>query len=70
MGIEKLKRVVWLLQERHPGGVYRRKEVERAIMEICGYHPQTIKTVKAALLKVGYLRHDHYRMKLCDDFDF
>ena len=73
MACEKLKQVMWLLMEQHPDGKFRRKEVEKAVMRICGVHPQTVKYNVAALLKIGWIKHDHYHYSstgLIDTEDF
>ena len=59
MSIDKLKRVVWRLNEmetREPG-VYKTKQIRLAIMEEIGTDERTIKTTIKQLIELGLLNH-------------
>ena len=67
MTVEKLKRVVWRLQElQHPR--FSLKEVRRAIMFECGTDERTIKRNLKKLKELGFLKHLHgYVFEIGDD---
>lgn len=69
MALENLRRVMYLLKERNPDGIFSRLEVDRAIMKTCGAHWQTVKYNKRALLKLGWIKHWNYKFKLTDLFE-
>jgi len=57
MSVEKLNRVLELLHERFPNNkTVRRLELERAIMEVIGTSPRTVKENKKALVKLGWVK--------------
>jgi len=59
-GIERLKRVIWRLQE-NPKEWYTRKEIELAIMYECGTDPRTQDNNFNSLKKLGWISCMHGR---------
>lgn len=57
---------MWLLQERYPDGQFTRSQLEAAIIVICGVHPSTVRYNKAGLFKIGWLKHDNYKVRITD----
>lgn len=55
MTLDKLKRVMWRLQEMQPGRVYTHSQIRRAIMEEMGTDDRTIKTAMKRLTELKML---------------
>ena len=62
MSIDKLKRVIWRLQEMKTAtpGVYNNKQIRLAIMEECGTDERTIRTTINKLAELGMLTPDRF----------
>lgn len=68
MGIDKLKRVMWRLREKHPDLSYIRKtDLETAIMIECGTNPKTLMINIKSLLKLGWIKQKHRHVFRCPD---
>lgn len=59
-GIERLKRVIWRLQE-DPKEFYSKKDIEKAIMMECGIDHRTIASNFGALKKLEWIKCDSQR---------
>mgnify|MGYP003146930608 CR=1 FL=1 len=60
MSLEKLKRVMWLLRERHPGSDLTLKQIRFAIMQEVGADKRTIKKYMDLLKELGWVKRDNY----------
>lgn len=52
-GVERLKRVIWRLQEQNKE-YYLKSDIELAIMHECGTDPRTIESNYNALIKLKW----------------
>jgi len=56
-GVEKLKRVMWRLEENHKNKKYiTKKDVELEIIKECGIDPRTIKNNLNVLKKLKWIK--------------
>jgi len=60
-GHTRLKQVCMLLRERHPDNQINRSDIDKAIREIVGVSPITIRDNFEALKKLGYIRGRLYK---------
>jgi len=58
---------MWRLRKRNPGKVYiKYQELKRAIMYECGTHPKTLKSTRAALVTLGWIKTRKNKIELTD----
>jgi hypothetical protein len=68
MGIDKLKRVMWRLREKHPDLSYvPTKDLEHAIYIECGTDFRTRTNNINAILRLKWLKHKHRDVYYCPD---
>lgn len=70
MSLDKLKRVIWRLQEKNfKGGKIPIRELRNAIFHECGTDVRTIKNNMALLMELGWLRRaTRYSFYITDEF--
>ena len=57
MSLDKLKRVIWILQERHKGCQYvLKRQIRKALMEEIGTSEVSLKENVARLKELGWIR--------------
>lgn len=64
-GIDKLKRVIWRLQEQEKE-YFLKSELEEAIMYECGIDDRTLQANLAKLKKLGWIRCSSKRWYIND----
>lgn len=58
MGIERLERVMWRIRSTHPGKkTITNPQLRLAIMHECGTDPKTYRNNRAALKRLGWIKH-------------
>lgn len=69
MTVEKLKRVLWRVRERHPGKIgITNYELRRAIMYELGTDQRTYKNNRKALIQLGWIKsHSRQKIQLTDN---
>ena len=62
MTIDRLKRVIWRLQEirKGPNATYSNKDIRLAIMEECGTDERTILSITTKLIELKMLAPDKF----------
>jgi len=66
MSVERLKRVLWRIQEWKKAECFKEKDLRRAIMIECGTHVTTIKANKKLLLElkmIGRIQKGTYNLR-------
>lgn len=65
MTIEKLKRVMWRIREKHPNkSMIMMNDLTRAIMYEVGTYDDTIKRVKKQLIMLGWIRTHNKKIEI------